>query len=100
MGSCEKGFKMNGKDCENSFERLMNQNGNSDRLREAFIQELLKSEWKEQVRVLIFQYIEGRDLRRIKVEDIIQNVAPKAAALVPEECRNAILNNVSKIVKA
>ena len=53
-----------------------------------------------QVRVLIFQYIEGRDLRRIKVEDIIQNVAPKAAALVPEECRNAILNNVSKIVKA
>lgn len=43
---------MNGKDCENSFERLMNQNGNSDRLREAFIQELLKSEWKEQVDVV------------------------------------------------
>ena len=52
MSSCEKGFKMNGKDCENSFERLMNQNGNSDRLREAFIQELLKSEWKEQVDVV------------------------------------------------
>ena len=49
MSSCEKGFKMNGKDCENSFERLMNQNGNSDRLREAFLQELLKSDWKEQV---------------------------------------------------
>ena len=43
---------MNGKDCGNSFERLMNQNGNSDRLREAFIQELLKSEWKEQVDVV------------------------------------------------
>ena len=52
MNSCEKGFKMNGKDCENSFERLMNQNGNSDRLREAFLQELLKSEWKEQVDVM------------------------------------------------
>ena len=53
-----------------------------------------------QVKVLIFQYIEGRNVHRIKVEDIIQNVAPKAAALVPQECRNAILNNVSKIVKA
>ena len=52
MSSCEKGFKMNGKDCENSFERLMNQNGNSDRLREAFLQELLKSDWKEQVDVV------------------------------------------------
>ena len=52
MNSCEKGFKMNGKDCENSFERLMNQNGNSDRLREAFLQELLKSDWKEQVDVV------------------------------------------------
>ena len=35
-----------------SFERLMTQNGNSDRLREAFLQELLKSDWKEQVDVV------------------------------------------------
>merc|ERR1712004_262021 len=100
MGSCEKGFKMNGREESEGFERLMAQNGNSDRLREAFLQELLKSDWKEQVKVLIFQYIEGRNVHRIKIEDIIQNVAPKAAALVPQECRNAILNNVSKIVKA
>ena len=55
MSSCEKGFKMNGREdsesegMHHSFERLMTQNGNSDRLREAFLQELLKSDWKEQV---------------------------------------------------
>ena len=67
MNSCEKGFKMNGKDCENSFERLMNQNGNSDRLREAFIQELLKSEWKEQVDVVNAHF--GK--RRWKIRNLI-----------------------------
>ena len=50
MSSCEKGFKMNGREESEGFERLMAQNGNSDRLREAFLQELLKSDWKEQVR--------------------------------------------------
>ena len=49
MSSCEKGFKMNGREESEGFERLMAQNGNSDRLREAFLQELLKSDWKEQV---------------------------------------------------
>ena len=63
----EKGFKMNGKDCENSFERLMNQNGNSDRLREAFLQELLKSEWKEQVDVVNVHF--GK--RRWKIRNLI-----------------------------
>ena len=58
MSSCEKGFKMNGREdsesegIHHSFERLMTQNGNSDRLREAFLQELLKSDWKEQVDVV------------------------------------------------
>ena len=43
---------MNGREESEGFERLMAQNGNSDRLREAFLQELLKSDWKEQVDVV------------------------------------------------
>ena len=31
------------------FERLMARNGNTERLREAFFEALLQSEWKEQV---------------------------------------------------
>ena len=41
---------MNGEaDRIESFERLMARHDNSDRLREAFLKELLQSDWKEQV---------------------------------------------------
>ena len=50
MSSCYKASKMSGEaDRIESFERLMARHDNSDRLREAFLKELLQSDWKEQV---------------------------------------------------
>ena len=58
-----------------SFERLMTQNGNSDRLREAFLQELLKSDWKEQVDIVVV-YLELFCLLIWKKEMEIRNLSP------------------------
>ena len=54
-----------------SFERLMARHDNSDRLREAFLKELLQSDWKEQVISVVGTLFENNHKSLIFVGDRI-----------------------------
>lgn len=72
MSRCYKASKMSGEaDRIESFERLMARHDNSDRLREAFLKELLQSDWKEQVISVVGTLFENNHKSLIFVGDRI-----------------------------
>ena len=51
-----------------------------------------------QVKVMVNEYVEERNINRITFNDIIKAIAPKATSAIPEDNRQILINDTINVI--
>ena len=90
----QKSAGMSGQDAEAAINRKLIESGERERLRERLMEKLLESGWKERVKLQVVEYVNDKGLENARVEDIVQELAPRASSLVSDNIKRDLLEQV------
>merc|ERR1711976_472199 len=89
--------KLSNGDAHAQLTHMLNEHGKKEELREALMTHLNESGWRDQLAVIEKVHEKGQD--NVVIEDLVQDVAPKAASLVPDTARKELEKKVKKFLK-
>ncbi len=98
MARTKRTQRLNEADANESLERMMVESGERDRLREKLRRHLEDSGWREQVKMHIREVAADRG-HGILMEDLVQEVAPRANEMVPDRARRDLAAAVQKFLE-
>jgi len=68
------------------------------RLRKLLEKRLVESGWVDSLKEYCKDAIASKGLEKIKVEDLVKEIAPRGRATVPDEIKSEILNEIRTFV--
>lgn len=90
--------KVSESDAEETIHRQLVESGERERLREKFGRQLQESGWWDQVRAEIKDTISNRGYTNVNVEDLVQEIMPKALAMVPAKSKQDLTKDVKRFL--
>ena len=102
MPRTKKPPRLSEADASENLERLMIESGERDRLRDKLRRHLDDCGWREQVKLYVRETAaeKGRDHKGdILMEDLVQEVVPKANDMVPDKIRRDLAASVQKFLE-
>mmetsp|Transcript_54303 Transcript_54303/g.80564 ORF Transcript_54303/g.80564 Transcript_54303/m.80564 type:complete len:102 (+) Transcript_54303:86-391(+) len=72
--------------------------GEKTRLRKLLEKRLVESGWVDSLKEYCKDAIASKGLEKIKVEDLVKEIAPRGRATVPDEIKSEILNEIRTFV--
>ena len=99
--------------------RMLNESGKREQLRDKLMRQLSDSGWRDQVRafsldsskgqafkhcfsqvkLVVLEAVHEKGAEHVAIEDLVQEVAPKATALVPKATRQALAKDIGQFLK-
>ena len=79
--------KLSQSDIEQIITRKLAESGERDRLREMLLKRLDDTGWRDDVVKKVKKYAEKHGIENVELEDIIQELAPKASSLVSDDIK-------------
>jgi len=78
---------------------LLNEHGKKEEMKDLLMNQLKETGWRDQVKLEVMEIVHEKGADRVAIEDLVQEVAPKASSLVPDTARNALEKNIKKFLK-
>lgn len=68
--------------------------GNHERFKELLLRRLTECGWRDQVRMLVRDFIMKNDSSKVTINMLITNITPLARALVPETVKKEMIQEI------
>ena len=71
----------------------------SERLRQLLLKRLEESGWRRRLRDRVQNLVYNMPFKKLTIEDIVQELAPKASSTIPEDIKKELLIEVKKSIQ-
>lgn len=82
------------RDVEEEVARTLAESGEKDRLRDLLVRRLEAEGWRHLVKLQVEEMVRKQGVEHVTVEEVVQQLAPKAASMVPESVKEELLAQV------
>eukprot|EP00088_Acartia_fossae_P010841 TRINITY_DN15432_c0_g1_i1.p1 TRINITY_DN15432_c0_g1~~TRINITY_DN15432_c0_g1_i1.p1 ORF type:complete len:106 (-),score=30.69 TRINITY_DN15432_c0_g1_i1:98-415(-) len=86
-------------EAEEQLSQMLSEAGHKDELKSMLLTKLESCGWKDQVRLVIKDIVKEKGIDKISVEDLVQETAPHASQLVPDQVRMEMLDEVKRFLE-
>ena len=86
--------KLSQEDIEQIITRKLAESGERERLRERLLKRLDDTGWREDVKEKVKKYADRHGIENVQLEDIVQELAPKASSLVSEDIKHDLKKQI------
>ena len=76
-----------------------NDNQTKDRLRKKLISRLDESGWRHRMRLEVQDIVHEKGYEKATIEDIVQELAPKASSLIPDDIKRELIIEAKQSLK-
>ena len=90
--------KLSQNDIEQIITKKLAESGERERLREMLLQRMDDTGWREDVIGKVKKYADKRGIDTVQLEDIVQEIAPKASTLVSDEVKYDLKRHIQKFL--
>ena len=90
--------KLSQSDIEQIITRKLAESGEREKLREQLLKSMDDTEWREDVKLKVKKYTEKRGIENVQLEDIVQEIAPKASSLVSDDVKYDLKRQIQKFL--
>ena len=90
--------KLSQSDIEQIITRKLAESGERERLREILLKSMEDTGWREDVKKKVKKYTDKQGLENVELEDIVQEIAPKASSLVSDEIKYDLKRQIQKFL--
>ena len=94
-----RGNKLSQSDIELIITKKLVESGERDRLREILLKRLEDTGWREDVEQKVKKYGEKHGIENVQLEDIIQELAPKASSLVSDDIKHDLKKHIQTFLE-
>ncbi|XP_053202553.1 transcription and mRNA export factor ENY2-like [Panonychus citri] len=78
--------------------QLLERKGARDELRKLLHNRLIETQFSEKIVEMCKQFIKGKDVETITIDDLVNAVVPEARKLVPDSVREELLDATKKVI--
>ena len=93
-----RAIKLSQSDIEQIITRKLAESGERERLREILLKSMEDTGWREDVKKKVKKYTDKQGLENVELEDIVQEIAPKASFLVSDEIKYDLKRQIQKFL--
>lgn len=90
---------MSDNQAEDELNNTLVESGERDRLRKHLGRQLDDSGWREQLKVQIREIVQERGPENITMEELVQEMAPKATGMVPDRMKRDLMKDITRFLE-
>ena len=90
--------KLSQNDIEQIITKKLAESGERERLRELLLKSLEDTGWRDDVKKKVKKYTEKHGIENVELEDIVQEIAPKASSLVSDDVKYDLKRHIQKFL--
>ena len=90
--------KLSQNDVEQIITRKLAESGERERLRAMLMKRMDETDWRQEVVKKVQKQQERRGIENIQLEEIVQDIAPKASSLVSDEVKYDLKRQIQKFL--
>ena len=90
--------KLSQNDIEQIITRKLAESGEREKLRKFLLERIDDTGWREEVKAKVKKYADKRGIENVQLEDIVQEIAPKASTLVSDEVKYDLKRQIQKFL--
>jgi len=90
--------KLSQSDIEQIITRKLAESGEREILRELLLKSMEDTGWREDVKKKVKKYTDKHGIENVELEDIVQEIAPKASSLVSDEVKYDLKRKIQKFL--
>ena len=99
MGRRSSGRKNSMAEAETHLNQMLDETGKKDELRDKLLEDLSETGWRDQVKLAVLEAVHEKGPEQATVEDLVQDSAPKATAMVPDSIRKSMAKEIKQFLK-
>ena len=90
--------KLSQSDIEQIITRKLAESGEREILRELLLKSMEDTGWREDVKKKVKKYTDKHGVENVELDDIVQEIAPKASSLVSDEVKYDLKRKIQKFL--
>ena len=90
--------KLSQNDVEQIITRKLAESGERERLRAMLMKRMDETDWRQEVIKKVQKQQERRGIENVQLEEIVQDIAPKASSLVSDEVKYDLKRQIQKFL--
>ena len=90
--------KLSQSDIEQIITRKLAESGERETLRELLLKSMEDTGWREDVKKKVKKYTDKHGVENVELDDIVQEIAPKASSLVSDEVKYDLKRKIQKFL--
>lgn len=91
--------KLSFSEAENELTRMLNESGKKEEFKAKLLERLAETGWRDQVKLVILDLVQDQGAENVAIEDLVQEAAPKATALVGDSIRRDLTRDLKLFIK-
>ena len=93
-----RGNKLSQDDIEQMIVRKLAESGERERLRALLLNRMEDTGWRDDVKGKVKRYTDKNGIEQSQLDDIVQEIAPKASSLVSDEVKYELKRQIQKFL--
>lgn len=85
-------------EAETQLNQMLDETGKKEELRDKILEDLSETAWRDQVKLAVLEAVHEKGPENATVEDLVQDIAPKASAMVPDHIRKSMAKEIKKFL--
>ena len=93
-----RGNKLSQSDVEQIITKKLAESGERERLRAMLLKRMDNTDWRDDVKKKVQKHTEKHGVENVQLEDIVDDIAPKASTLVSDEVKYDLKRQIQKFL--